>query len=515
MSGLLAHEAFLASAGRHPAKTAVRFEGREIGYRDLAQDMRRLSGALQDGLKLPAGSRVGVLMPNRPEYFTAVLAIAHAGLIAVPVPVRVTPRELRHFVTDSGMSLLLADDAAAQGTGDELDALSAAGLGVHTWDNSWRGAASVQDLMAAGSPSAGAAPVRDSDPFFFGYTSGTTGAPKGVVLSHRARTALTLLYGQEYGCYTASDTALVTTPLYHGAGLTRGLTPLMTGGSVILHRRFDPERAVATLAAPPVTAVFMVPTMYSAIFSLGESISGQLRERPVTILSNAAALPDALKAQILDSWHRVRLFEIYGSTEAGTVSSLRPEDQRRKSVCVGPPLALTDVELRDDDGNPVPAGQPGQLWSRSPFTFSRYYNNEKATAEAFRGDFVSVGDLARRDDEGYLYIVGRKGDVIISGGVNVYPREIEEILAFCPGVAEVAVIGVPDDYWGERVHAVVVPEPGRQLDAAGLEHHCRRLLSPQKVPRSVEIRASLPRTSSGKIAKYLIRPDGGNISGRG
>lgn len=505
MNGLLMHQAFLASAGRQPSKVAVRFENREILYRELAEDVRRLSCALQEGLGLAIGSRVGILMPNRPEFYVAALAIAHAGLVCVPLPVSTTPRELVYFIADSGMAALFVDDSVAERLGDALDGIDGNDLALHQWDQARRGANSVRQLMASGAPSTRAVPVDDAQPFFFGYTSGTTGAPKAAVISHRARTALTLMLGQEYGCYAASDTALVTTPLYHGAGLTRGLAPLLTGGSVVLHRHFDPELAVEALATPRVTTAFMVPTMFAAIFGLGERTVARLQSSAMTILSNAAPLADGVKAQILDNWRRVRLFEIYGSTEAGTVSSLRPEDQRRKSRCVGLPLAHTEVAILDETGNPVAEGEAGELWSRSPFVFSHYHNKEEATAAAFRDGFVSVGDVSRRDGEGHLYIVGRKAEVIISGGVNVYPREIEEILAAHPTVKEAAVVGVPDKYWGERVHAVLVAERGGQIDVSQIEKHCRGLLAPQKVPRSIEVRPDLPHTSTGKVAKHLIK----------
>jgi long-chain acyl-CoA synthetase len=273
---------------------------------------------------------------------------------------------------------------------------------------------------------------------------------------------------------------------------------------VILHRRFDPEHCVRALADAGCTGAFMVPTMFAAIFELSDAVTSLLADRRLTILSNAAALPDHLKRRILDAWSGVRLFEIYGSTEGGTVTSLRPEDQSRKERCVGPPLALTDVRLLGSDGHEVATGEVGELATRSPFVFSGYHGDEEATATAFRDGWVTVGDLARQDDEGYVYIVGRKSEVVISGGVNVYPREVEEVLASHPLVREVAVIGVPDTYWGERVHAVLVMVPGAMVDYEEIRAHCQRSLAPQKVPRSIELRDSLPRTGTGKIAKHLL-----------
>ncbi len=374
--------------------------------------------------------------------------------------------------------------------------------------NTEGGLRSVSELIEASAEQLIARDVDENSPLFFGYTSGTTGKPKAAVISHRARTGLMLLLGQEYGCYTSSDTSLIATPMYHPAGLTRAIAPLIFGGSVVLHPGFDPERHVAELNSGRVTTTFMVPTMFAAIFDLAPRLRPQ-SSTAVTLLSNASALPEHLKTLILEQWRNARLFEIYGSTECGTVASLRPEDQLRKQRCVGRPLALNEVRIYDDDMRETMTNEIGQLYSRSPFLFSRYHRDPKATDAAFHGGFATSGDLARLDDAGYIYVVGRRSDVIKSGGVGIYPREVEEVLMAHPAVRDAAVLGVADARWGERVHAVVVLNAGVRASEAELLEHCRRLLAPYKLPRSMAFSAKLPRTGSGKVLKAALAGDTG------
>ena len=475
MPGLTIGSAFLAAAARVPAQPAIRFEGREITYAELVHESGRAGAALR--ARCEPGDRVGIMLPNRPEFLVALLAIARAGLVAVPIPTGSTPREVAHYVEDSGLRVLLSET--------ELNGLLTGASGC------------VEDE------------AKETDAFFIGYTSGTTGRPKGAVVSHRARTLLALLYGQEYGCYTPADTHLITTPMYHGAGLSRALSPLLLGSAIELHERFDPERVVCAIGSGGATATYMVPTMFAAIFDLPPRLldlgPGHLR----TVLSNASALPEHLKVRILEQWPDVRLFEIYGSTEAGTVTSLRPEDQLRKRRCVGLPLPLTEVRILDEAGRDVATGEVGRLYSRSPFQFEGYQGDPTATAEVMLDGFVTSSDLARRDDEGYVYIAGRASDVIITGGVNVYPREVEEYLTELPGVREAAVIGLPDTHWGEAVYAYLVAQPGApRLSREELRDHCRRGLAPAKIPKSFTFVETLPRTASGKVIRRELMKTG-------
>ena len=499
--------AFRATAARVPSRVAISFDDRDYTYAELDDRSARLAAALRGRASCAPGARVGVLLPNGPRFLTAILAIARAGLASVPIPLASTPREVGHIVEDGQLTMVLTESAVLDRLGTELDDVAGPGV-VHAWDRDLPGAHSIAGMMLE-SPHSDLDLAQENAPFFIGYTSGTTGRPKGAMVSHRARTLLSLAYGQEYGCYVPGERHLIATPMYHGAGLTRALAPLLAGASVEVHARFDPERVLCAIGAGRATATFMVPTMFASLFQLPETVLDGGRSSSLrTILSNASALPEFLKARILDQWPEARLFEIYGSTEAGTVSSLRPEDQRRKHRCVGLPMPLTEVRLLTSEGEEAAPGEVGAVHARSPYLFSGYLGNQIATDEVMKDGYLNLGDLARRDEEGYLYVVGRSSEVIISGGVNVYPREVEEYLAEQPGVREVAVFGVPDPHWGEAVHAVIVADPRSPTPSAEtLLQLCRRGLAPAKIPKRFLFRLALPRTPTGKVAKQELREE--------
>lgn len=498
---LTVHGAILSAAARDPAATAIEHDSGPMTYKELEQRSAGLAAGLL-GLGLEIGDRVIIALGNVPPFFVAAIACSRAGLVAVPVPAGVSERELSHFVEDSGAKALIAASDFLERLESDVRAYAADGLVVIGWDEAFAGAPVGRDLSERVLPGGGPAVDDERLPFFVGYTSGTTGRPKGAVISQRARTLLAMTLGQEYGCYHADARALIATPLYHGAGMNRAMAPLMAGGTVVLHERFDPERVDRLLGTGEVDSVFMVPTMFAAIQELDSSPTGDGR---VTIMSNAAALPEKLKLFALDRWPLARLFEIYGSTEGGTISSLRPTDLLTKPRCVGQALAMTELRIVGPEGDELPRGVAGQLWSRSPYVFTEYLGRPEATAEVLTEDgFVTSGDVAVLDDEGYLFIVGRVTDTIITGGVNVFPREIEEVIREHPAVVDAVAIGIPDERWGERVHAVVIPKPGVEVLASELDAHCRGLLSSQKMPKGFDIRSEVPRTGTGKIVRSAL-----------
>jgi long-chain acyl-CoA synthetase len=288
--------------------------------------------------------------------------------------------------------------------------------------------------------------------------------------------------------------------------LAFGLAPIYFGAHMAILQKFEPDIVLEHLAAEPVTGVFMVPTHFHGIFALEEKL---FRRRPSlslkSIISNAAPLPQATKEQIVGYFGDGILHETYGSTEAGIVSNLRPPDQLRKQKCVGQPFPATEIQLFNEFGKRCAVGEVGELYSNSPYLFNGYWKKPDETVAAFRGDWLTVGDLAVQDEEGYFYIVDRKKDMVISGGINVYPREIEEVLMRHPKILEAAVIGVPDEKWGEVLKAFVVLRPGHSFDVAELSSFCESKIAKFKVPKLFVMSDALPRNASGKVLKGQLR----------
>jgi acyl-CoA synthetase (AMP-forming)/AMP-acid ligase II len=486
------------SAFRSPHKTAVLQGERTLSFRDLDQRANQVANAFL-GLGLTPGDRVGILLANVPEYLELYFGMARVGLVAVPMSFRLVGPEIAFHLNDSGArALIYAPEFDAQ--------VEAARTELHSVERFFALGPPYEDLIGAASASPPSVQVNEQAAFFIGYTSGTTGVPKGAVVSHRSRALTFFGMAEEYGCYGAEDIGLATAPLYHGAGMAFALASVYFGGTVSLLKGFQPEELLRRIASDRITNAFMVPTMFQAVFGLPQAVRHHYDLSCfVTWMSNAAPLAQATKEQIVAEWPHTRLFEIYGSTEGGIVTSLRPQDQLRKIQCVGQPFPMTDVKLLDANRAEVSVGEVGELFSRSPYLFNGYHGQPAATAEAFHEDFFSAGDLAVRDDENHFYIVDRKKDMIISGGINIYPREVEEVLLRHPRVADVAVIGVADAYWGEAVTAVVVPCSGEAVTEQDIVGFCEGKLASFKHPRTVVLADHLPRNAAGKVLKRVLR----------
>jgi acyl-CoA synthetase (AMP-forming)/AMP-acid ligase II len=342
------------------------------------------------------------------------------------------------------------------------------------------------------------------------YTSGTTGRPKGALLTHRSRVLTMFGCAVDFGVGPGKRTAAVA-PMALGAGFAFAYAGPFMGGQTSMLHRWDPEQLLDMIERDRLQTVFLVPT--HAVM-LREMMEQSPRKWDLSSLEtfyfNAAALPVPLKEWVMETFPHVGVHEIYGSTEAGVVTNLRPGDALRKPGSVGHAWWMTHIKLLDEDRREVGPGEPGELFGHSPFNMLGYLDDPEATAEAILPDgYLSSGDIAVRDEEGFISIVDRKKDMIISGAANIYPREIESVLHEFDFVSEVAVVGLPDDKWGETVGAFIVPREGRAVDFTALEAAVRERLAGYKAPRVWKAVDELPKNTNGKILKRVIRDDYG------
>lgn len=465
------------AARREPGKLAVRQGRRALSYRALDERVNRLAHALT-GLGLRPGDRLLLLLADRLEHLEALLAAAKAGIVAAPVDHRWRPDEIRHAVDLYEPRAVLHEEA----TRPLLPAIDGPRLCLER---------DYEALLARADAREALRPVPMEAPFVIGCTSGTSGLPKGIVLSHRSMLWRMPIYAFDFGIGPA-DTFLSNTPLAQGGGRAFALAHLIRGGTVLIDPDFDPERTLATIARERVTTCFTVPTMLRRLLAtpgVAQVETSSLR----CLISSGAALPAETRCGVLEQV-TPNLYQFYSSTESGGITVLPPRLEAAKGDSVG--LSVFGKELR--------LGEEGEILSRGPALMTEYFRNPEATAAAFSGDWFCPGDLGRFDEDGFLYIVGRRKEMIITGGLNVYPAEVERVLYLHPAVQEAAVVGCPDPEWGEAVTAFVQLRPGHHASAADLIAHCRAHMASYKKPRAVEFLAELPRTTSGKIARQAL-----------
>src|SRR5512138_34575 len=484
---------------RTPHKDALRHREARRTYSELVQRIDQVTNAGLSVSKLQPGERALIIAKNCIEFVEAVCGLGEAGVTVATITPRVTSKELEAICRDANARIVFTDpetlELVRSASLQSVDRVITFGPEYEAW---------LQEGVEVARPV-----IDERDPWVMGYTSGTTGEPKGVLLSHRSRVLMILASAAEFGCFSADDRYLALTPLNHGGALVRIMGALFSGGYVEIVDKFDALSVMQTLSAGQFTSTAMVPTHFHAILSLTPQELEPYREfRLRAILSHGAPLPQSMKARIVACFGSNVLYETYGSTEGGIVTCIHPCDQLRKDGSVGVPFLNTEVRILDENGQECAPGHVGELFSRSPHLFNGYWNKPQQTREALQDGWVTVGDLAKRDEEGYLYIVGRKKDMIISGALNIYPREIEDLLLSHPDIAEVAVVGVADEKWGQRVRAVIVPRKSRALSAAEIVAFCQGKIASHKIPKDIVFAAFLPRNALGKVVKAVLEKPG-------
>ena len=516
------------ACGWDPSKIAYKHREKTRTYDELKKRIDLISLKISTFYKenkdlellrgsIPHKSNIAIIASNSIEYMEIVLAASQLGHPIVTVNPKLTTKEIYSICEDADAKLMIVDEKTERmiqdtfsnsglSLPDSIQVLDFGELeiGISTHEHELlHTSKKAEDYFTLPN-------IHESDTFTVPYTSGTTGKPKGVMVPHRSR-ALTL-YGmaEEYGCFSSDDRFLSIAPMCHGAGMIFSLAPIFFGGYAEIMDDFDPELVMKTLEEEEITGFFGVPTHFFGMLGVDKSILENCTGSSLkTIISNASALPQSLKEKIVEHFGEGLLYECYGSTEGGIISNLRPDDQLRKKQCVGEPFPFTKIKILNDDGDECEANEVGEIFTASPYVFNGYWRKEKETQDAFDGEWLTVGDLAKKDEDGYLYIVDRKKDMIISGGINIYPREIEEVLFKHPNISDAAVIGIPDEKWGESIKAYIVTTSSHDGDAEEIRSFCEQEISKIKVPKIIEFTNEIPRNATGKVLKTELRKNHG------
>ena len=486
-----------------PGATALRFLGNTVTWADLRDRVAALAGALGRRGVGP-GDRVMVLMLNRTEFVESVLAANMIGAIAVPINFRLTPPEIAFLVEDCEARVMITESVLAPVAAGVRNLTSVLSTIVVAGDSGEDGLLSYEDLVNEPGDPARAADVPNESPALIMYTSGTTGRPKGAVLTHTNLTGQTMANLYTHGV-AADDVGFIGVPFFHIAGIGNLLTGLLMGLPTVIHPlgAFDPGHLLDVLAAEKVTGIFLVPAQWQAVCNAQQANPRDVKLRVISW--GAAPASDTLLRQMSETFPGSQILAAFGQTEMSPVTCmLLGEDAIRKLGSVGKVIPTVAARVVDEEMNDVPIGEVGEIVYRAPTLMSGYWNNPEATAEAFAGGWFHSGDLVRMDDEGYVWVVDRKKDMIISGGENIYCAEVENVLASHPEIVEVAVIGRPHEKWGE-VPIAVAAVTQSNLRIEDLDEFLGERLARYKHPKGLEIVDALPRNPAGKVLKTELR----------
>ena len=490
-----------------PDGVALRFLGQTTTWRELDERVARLAGALsRRGVQF--GDRVLILMLNRTEFIEAFLAANKLGAIAVPVNFRMTPPEIAFLVSDCQAKVVVTEAVLANVAAAVRDLDPTLTTVIVAGGATEQNMIGYDDLIDEGGEPAATVDIPNDSPALIMYTSGTTGRPKGAVLTHTnlAGQALTFLFTN--GADINNDVGFIGVPLFHIAGIGNMIPGLLLGRPTVLYPlgAFVPGALLDVLEAEKVTGIFLVPAQWQAVCA---EQSARPRRLQLRVLSwGAAPASDTLLRTMSDTFPGTQILAAFGQTEMSPVTCmLLGDDAIRKLGSVGKVIPTVAARIVDDDMNDVPIGEVGEIVYRAPTLMAGYWNNPQATAEAFAGGWFHSGDLVRQDEEGYIWVVDRKKDMIISGGENIYCAEVENALAAHPAIAEVAVIGRQDEKWGEVAVAVVAlgQDTGGDLDLRDLDEFLSERLARYKHPKALEVVDALPRNPAGKVLKTELR----------
>jgi len=493
---------FLAKRARlEPNKVGLIFEGREITYKEWNERANRAANAFA-ALGVKAGDRVGLLMMNSPEFLECFFGLARIGAVVVPLNWRLAPPEIVFIAKDAGLSTLVYGAEYAQmvvGIRSDLPARTYIAIGGETPGSDPSYAALLANASAEQPQPNGAG----DDPLIIMFTAGTTGRPKGAVLTHNNLfyDSCTVSFSVDW---RAGDRVLVALPLFHIGALIYVVINTHVGATTVLMKAFDPGGFLKTVQDHKVNSFLAVPAMLNFMLQVPTFKDFDLSSVRWALCGTAP-----VPVPLIQAWAQrgIAIQQVYGLTECtGGAAVLGSNRALEKAGSTGLPMFHTDIRVIDADGKDTKSGEVGEIIIRGPHVMREYWNNPQATAETVKEGWLYTGDLGKVDDENYLYVVERKKDMIISGGENIYPAEVENVLAALPQIAEVAVIGVPDKEWGEAVCAVARLKEGQPLTFEDVVAHCTGKLGKYKIPKKLVITDQpLPRNPTGKVLKRLLR----------
>jgi long-chain acyl-CoA synthetase len=493
------------TASAHGSRPALKLDDTVVTYEMLNDGAARVAGLLK-ARGLEPGDRVGIMLPNVPYFGVAYYGVLRAGGVVVPMNVLLKAREVKFYLSDSGAKHLFAWH---EFMGEAEKGASEAGAEVIAVRPG-----EFERLLADAAAQAQDVPREGSDTAVILYTSGTTGTPKGAELTHSNMLENCRHGGAELVHVAEEDVILGALPLFHSFGQTCCLnTAVRSGACMTMIPRFDPAKALEIIQRDKVTLFDGVPTMYHAMLNHPE------RERyDISCLRTCVSGGSAMPVEVLRGFEEAfgcMVLEGYGLSETSPVASFNHPERERKPGSIGTPIHGVEMKVVDEDGNEVPRGEVGEIVIRGHNVMKGYWNRPDATAEVLQDGWLRTGDMATVDEDGYFFIVDRKKDMIIRGGYNVYPREIEEVLYEHPAVLEAAVIGVPDEGLGEEVGAAVVPRPGADADAEEIRGYVKERVAAYKYPRHIWFADELPKGPTGKILKREIPvPDRAELTKR-
>ncbi|MBF7084303.1 long-chain-fatty-acid--CoA ligase [Desulfallas sp. Bu1-1] len=492
------------AASKYPKKIAIIYENRKFTYQKLNGNADRLANALLS-MGIHKGDKVGVLLYNCPEFLECVFGVARAGGVLIPLNYRLKPAELEYILNQSGTKFLIHDAEFSVTietllTKTKLEKCIAVGQDPNQ---------NYTFLLNESLPQRSPINLDDDDISMIMYTSGTTGKPKGAVLTHKAQIFSCINIMTTFN-YVSEDIALTPSPMFHTAALHRSLAVVFVGATNIIMNKYRPNQFLELIEKEKVTLTVLIPTMFTMLKDVPHYKKYDVSSLK-KLTMGAATVPVELLKEASDLFAEAQLWNGYGLTECSTATGLKVNDFPTKMDSVGKPHVNVEVRIMNENGLELPCGEVGEICLRAPNVMKEYYDDRQATKEAFWGDWLRTGDLGKLDEDGFLYFVDRKKDMIISGGENVYCKEVEDVLYTHPKVLEAAVIGIEDNFWGEIVGAVVVPRPETNLTEKEVIEFCAEKLAGYKKPKVVFFVNELPKSASNKILKRELKERFGKI----